>query len=304
MRAVGRHTASTAILWLLAGLGLASAQQNKPRDCGRRSCYEILEVSARASAEDIKKAYRALAKRWHPDKNPNNQEYAQTKFMQIGNAYEILTEERDEYDQHRRFGGGGGGGFFHHQQQQQHFYRQQQQQQQRRNRQYYPPPPPPPIPSATHALTGANFREVVLRDKHNVWVVHFYHDRSDACRHFSKTWEAVAKQLAQYANFGRVNVLHILLLPPQLLHGHIMRPLALTGTASQRSLLATVAAVSVTRRCVRVHVCVCLRGTDARTRLPRSALQSARVPGETSSPGHPCIPISWGSSLCCGGGRP
>lgn len=56
--------------------------------------YEILEVPKTANSDEIKKAYRRLALKWHPDKNPNNQEQATKKFKEISEAYEVLSDER------------------------------------------------------------------------------------------------------------------------------------------------------------------------------------------------------------------
>jgi curved DNA-binding protein len=63
--------------------------------------YKILGVSKNASAEDIKKAYRKLARKLHPDLNPNDKE-ANKKFQQINEANEVLSdpEKRKKYDQH------------------------------------------------------------------------------------------------------------------------------------------------------------------------------------------------------------
>lgn len=62
--------------------------------------YSILEVSRNASQEEISKAYRRLALRWHPDKNINNKNEAEEKFKKVSQAYEVLSEKqrRATYD--------------------------------------------------------------------------------------------------------------------------------------------------------------------------------------------------------------
>ncbi len=79
--------------------------------------YELLEVARDASQADLKKAYRRLAVKYHPDKNPGNKE-AEEKFKQISAAYDVLSDERKRslYDQYgeaafNNRGGGGGGGY-------------------------------------------------------------------------------------------------------------------------------------------------------------------------------------------------
>ena len=65
-----------------------------------RDLYEVLGVARGASAEEIKSAYRRLARQHHPDVNPNEPE-AEEKFKEIGYAYNVLSdpEKRARYDQ-------------------------------------------------------------------------------------------------------------------------------------------------------------------------------------------------------------
>ncbi|XP_039942181.1 dnaJ homolog subfamily B member 6 isoform X3 [Hirundo rustica] len=79
--------------------------------------YEVLGVQKQSSAEDIKKAYRKLALKWHPDKNPDNKDEAERQFKQVAEAYEVLSDakKRDIYDRYGKEGliNGGGGGNHH-----------------------------------------------------------------------------------------------------------------------------------------------------------------------------------------------
>lgn len=63
--------------------------------------YQVLGVEKKASAEEIKKAYRKLAVKWHPDKNPTNKAAAEEKFKKISEAYAVLSDvkKREQYDQ-------------------------------------------------------------------------------------------------------------------------------------------------------------------------------------------------------------
>ena len=84
----------------------------------KRDYYEVLGLARDAGEEDIKKAYRKLAVKYHPDKNPNQKE-AEEQFKELGEAYEVLSDsqKRALYDQYghaafdRRSGGFGRGGF-------------------------------------------------------------------------------------------------------------------------------------------------------------------------------------------------
>ncbi len=79
----------------------------------KRDYYEILEVTRDASGDVIKKSYRKLAVKFHPDKNPGDHT-AEDKFKELGEAYEALSDpdKRAAYDRygHAAFNGGGGGG--------------------------------------------------------------------------------------------------------------------------------------------------------------------------------------------------
>ena len=65
-----------------------------------KNYYEILELNKNATENEIKKSYRKLALKWHPDKNPNNIEFATQKFNEISEAFEVLgdIQKRKQYD--------------------------------------------------------------------------------------------------------------------------------------------------------------------------------------------------------------
>ena len=86
----------------------------------KRDYYEVLGVDKSASADDIKKAYRKLAMKYHPDRNPGDKT-AEEKFKEVGEAYAVLSDadKKAKYDQFGFAGvdpnfnpaGAGGGGF-------------------------------------------------------------------------------------------------------------------------------------------------------------------------------------------------
>ncbi len=75
-----------------------------------KDLYDVLGVDEDASQEEIKKTYRKLARKHHPDRNPDDPD-AEEKFKEIQKAYSVLSDEekREQYDAQRRFGGGGFG---------------------------------------------------------------------------------------------------------------------------------------------------------------------------------------------------
>lgn len=79
------------------------------RDWIEKDFYKVLAVDKESSADDIKKAYRKLAQKYHPDANPGDTE-AEERFKEISEAYATLSndEQRKEYDQVRRVAGSGG----------------------------------------------------------------------------------------------------------------------------------------------------------------------------------------------------
>ena len=109
------RSSSSSSLALAAMLLLALLAQ--PASAAR-DCYRALRVPRDADARKLKSAYRKLALKFHPDKNPTKQEAATKKFTRISQCYEVLNDQnkRALYDAHGEaslkpdFRGGGGGG--------------------------------------------------------------------------------------------------------------------------------------------------------------------------------------------------
>jgi DnaJ-class molecular chaperone len=88
---------------------------------GGKDFYDTLGIPRGANETEIKKAYRKLAMKWHPDKNAEGKEQAEKKFKAVSEAYEVLSDpgKKKTYDQFGEDGlkdglgggGGGGGGF-------------------------------------------------------------------------------------------------------------------------------------------------------------------------------------------------
>ena len=79
----------------------------------KKDYYEVLEISKSASPEEIKKAYRKMAIKFHPDKNPGDSA-AEEKFKEAAEAYEVLSDgnKKARYDQYGHAGMGGAAGGF------------------------------------------------------------------------------------------------------------------------------------------------------------------------------------------------
>ncbi|XP_071158529.1 dnaJ homolog subfamily B member 6-like isoform X3 [Mytilus edulis] len=85
--------------------------------------YKVLGISKNSSETDVKKAYRKLALKWHPDKNPDKKEEAEKKFKEISEAYEVLSDKkkRELYDKYGKEGLINGGSDYDFQDNYDHF---------------------------------------------------------------------------------------------------------------------------------------------------------------------------------------
>lgn len=114
--ATPRSNVLLIVLQLLFVLALVAVEHASAMDASK-DYYKVLGVKKDFSDRELKKAYRTLALKYHPDKVENEQdkEQAKEKFLEVSEAYEVLSDaaKKDEYDQARLYGGGtgGGGGF-------------------------------------------------------------------------------------------------------------------------------------------------------------------------------------------------
>ena len=71
-----------------------------------KNYYETLGVSEEATQEEIKKSFRELAKKWHPDRNPDDKKKSEEKFKEVSEAYSTLSDEakKAQYDHKRKYG--------------------------------------------------------------------------------------------------------------------------------------------------------------------------------------------------------
>mmetsp|Transcript_96825 Transcript_96825/g.298488 ORF Transcript_96825/g.298488 Transcript_96825/m.298488 type:complete len:570 (+) Transcript_96825:2464-4173(+) len=130
--------------------------------------YEVLGITSDADVMDIRKAYKALALSWHPDKNPGC-ESCPTRFARISEAYETLNspENRKAYDQRKARKGS--------------------------------------LASMSSAeLTAEDFESRVLRSN-EVWIVQVFDPSDGGCQHFHPVWEDVALSHQHIARFGRID---------------------------------------------------------------------------------------------------
>ena len=107
-----RLSSRAAVLFLLATMtliGICSAQwggDGGDQNQGEKDLYKILGVEKTATDKEIKKAFRKLSKKYHPDRNQDRKEWAKKKFVEVANAYEVLKDpqKRRQYDRGDDFG--------------------------------------------------------------------------------------------------------------------------------------------------------------------------------------------------------
>ena len=209
--------------WLLVAL-LAALHE-----CAAVDYYRELGLRRGASASEIKAKYRELAKKYHPDKNPNPT--AAAKFQRVAEAYETLSDavralrfpsprphsphpprfdpppllpfqdKRQKYDLY----GEDYAKMAQQEQQQEQMRRQQQQFFQQFHGGGFRRQQAPPIFSATMWLTSESYRDLV-EDSTDHWLIQFYHDHSEPCKEFAPRWEALHAKLTPMLRLGRVQI--------------------------------------------------------------------------------------------------
>jgi len=184
-------------------LSLSRAQEN--------DLYKALGISRGASSSEVKQAYKKLALRWHPDKNPGDDE-ASKKYIEISNAYKILSDKdkREHYDRlgyetqrydgtrrssfRFRYGGpfddSGFSEFDHFE----FFFGQNRFE----KRQRYS------IPSKTTLLNTYNFENFVKKDE--LWIIEFFSEYCKLCFEKAELWEQLHLHLKGIIKMGRVDV--------------------------------------------------------------------------------------------------
>lgn len=100
------------LIFALAGIASFGPRAARAAEAKKPSYYDVLGVPKDADEKAIKSAYRKMALKWHPDKNPDDKEAAEKKFREVAEAYEVLSnpEQRKQYDLTGTVGGQGGGG--------------------------------------------------------------------------------------------------------------------------------------------------------------------------------------------------
>jgi len=173
-------------------------QAPRQRQSNEEDLYSILGVKQDASHQEIKQAYKSLAKKWHPDKNKEDPN-ASDVYIKIANAYDILSDvdKRRKYDQYGSvddnsqgrggfdnfdafdffFGGGGS----------------QRSSKQSNQRTYETP-----------SITAQNFEYYVTQSS-DLWLLYFYSEWCSPCREFADAWEESYSSLKGVVKMGRID---------------------------------------------------------------------------------------------------
>lgn len=157
-------------MFIAAGEDFGEQMNRDDRNKVEDDLYRTLGVQRDAREPEIKQAYKTLARKWHPDKNPNCKE-CQDKFAKIGIAYETLSDEkkRSMYDE---TGGVG--------------------QKELKSKKSIP-------------LNQENFRQLVLYSN-DVWLVQIFKPEDGSCQSFHPFWEHQIQKYGNLVRFGRVDV--------------------------------------------------------------------------------------------------